>query len=224
MVDTPDRDRERHNSLFLGVTVDARATDIWFLREVLPLEAALVGYFRRNWRNENDVRDLVQDVYVRVYTYLSEVKECDFPQKVRPFVFTTARNLLINRFRPEHVVPDRRRARYGCAGHCDGRARPRPQRSSRAMCCGVCSAHSINCRRVAARPSIMRRSTACRAARSPFAWASRTTVAIHLANGIVRAGQFSYGEPADPRSNRERREPARKHRPQRRSTRARLRG
>jgi RNA polymerase sigma factor (sigma-70 family) len=105
VTDTPDRDRERHNSLFLGVTVDGRATDMWFLREVLPLEAALIGYFRRNWRNENDVRDLVQDVYVRVYTHLSKVKECDYPHKARPFVFTTARNLLISKFRTQQVIP-----------------------------------------------------------------------------------------------------------------------
>jgi RNA polymerase sigma factor (sigma-70 family) len=83
----------------------APAVDAWFLREVLPLEMELVGYFRRNWRNQGDVRDLVQDVYVRVYTHLCDVQERDFPQKPRSFVFTTARNTLIDRFRELRVVP-----------------------------------------------------------------------------------------------------------------------
>ena len=83
----------------------APAVDAWFVREVLPLEMELVGYFRRNWRNQSDVRDLVQDVYVRVYAHLSELSGLEFPQKPRAFVFTTARNTLINRFRDLRVVP-----------------------------------------------------------------------------------------------------------------------
>lgn len=84
---------------------DAPAADAWFVREVLPLEMELVGYFRRNWRNQNDVRDLVQDVYVRIYAHLAALPEREFPQKPRAFVFTTARNTLINRFRDLQVVP-----------------------------------------------------------------------------------------------------------------------
>jgi RNA polymerase sigma-70 factor (ECF subfamily) len=85
------------------VSVESSAADAWFLREVLPLEGELSGYFRRNWRNESDVRDLVQEVYVRVYAHASAAPE--LPQKTRAFVFTTARNLLLNKSRDAQVVP-----------------------------------------------------------------------------------------------------------------------
>ena len=39
----------------------------WFLREVLPLEASLVRFLRRNWRNDSDIPDLLHETYVRVY-------------------------------------------------------------------------------------------------------------------------------------------------------------
>lgn len=73
----------------------------WFLREVLPLEAVLVRYLRHNWHDRSDIEDLLQDVYVRVY----EAAQRQIPEKAKPFVFTTARNLLINRVRDRNVVP-----------------------------------------------------------------------------------------------------------------------
>jgi RNA polymerase sigma-70 factor (ECF subfamily) len=73
----------------------------WFLREVLPLEAVLVRYLRQNWRDQSDIEDLLQDVYVRVF----EAARRQLPEKAKPFVFTTARNLLINRVRDRAVVP-----------------------------------------------------------------------------------------------------------------------
>ncbi len=95
-----------HHSVPIGdVNVDLSAVDTWFLREVLPLEGELSGYFRRNWRNESDVRDLVQEVYVRVYAHASAGPDIELPQKTRAFVFTTARNLLLNKSRDSQVVP-----------------------------------------------------------------------------------------------------------------------
>jgi RNA polymerase sigma factor (sigma-70 family) len=44
---------------------------------------------------------LAQEVYARVYEAARE----KIPQPVKPFVFTTARNLLIDRARHERVVP-----------------------------------------------------------------------------------------------------------------------
>ncbi|HTO40648.1 MAG TPA: RNA polymerase sigma factor [Rhizomicrobium sp.] len=73
----------------------------WFLREVLPLEAVLVRYLRQNWRDQSDIEDMLQDVYVRVY----EAAKRRTPDRAKPFVFTTARNLLINRVRDRAVVP-----------------------------------------------------------------------------------------------------------------------
>jgi RNA polymerase sigma-70 factor (ECF subfamily) len=74
--------------------------EAWFIREVLPLEAALMQFLRRSWRNQNEIDDLCQDIYVRVF---EAANEC-IPQPVKPFVFATARNLLIDRARREHIV------------------------------------------------------------------------------------------------------------------------
>jgi RNA polymerase sigma-70 factor (ECF subfamily) len=73
----------------------------WFVREVLPLEAALMQFLRRNWRNNSDIDDLCQDVYMRVY----EAARKQIPYPAKPVVFTIARNLLVDLVRREHVVP-----------------------------------------------------------------------------------------------------------------------
>lgn len=74
--------------------------ETWFIREVLPLEAALMHYLRRSWRDKAAIDDLCQDVYVRVYEAAAE----QIPNPARPFVFTIARNLMIDRARREQVV------------------------------------------------------------------------------------------------------------------------
>jgi len=58
-------------------------------------------YLRHNWRDQSDIEDLVQEVYVRVF----EAARKEIPEKAKPFLFTTARNLLINRVRDRRVVP-----------------------------------------------------------------------------------------------------------------------
>jgi RNA polymerase sigma factor (sigma-70 family) len=72
----------------------------WFVREVLPLEAVLRQFLRRSLRDRSNIDDLVQEVYVRV----CEAANDQIPQPVRPFVFTIARNLLVDRVRREQVV------------------------------------------------------------------------------------------------------------------------
>ena len=74
---------------------------LWFVREVLPLEAMLMHFLHRNWRNQADIEDLRQDVYAQV---LRAAKE-KIPEKAKPFVMATARNLLIDRVRREQIVP-----------------------------------------------------------------------------------------------------------------------
>jgi len=101
VTDTNDHDRDNAGARLKGLGVSADALQAWFIREVLPLEAALTGYFRRNWRNESDVRDLVQDVFVHV----CDAARREFPANTRAFVFTTARNILIDKFRNRQVVP-----------------------------------------------------------------------------------------------------------------------
>jgi DNA-directed RNA polymerase specialized sigma24 family protein len=41
--------------------------DVWFVREVLPLEAALTHFLIRCRRGRNEADDLRQEVCVRVY-------------------------------------------------------------------------------------------------------------------------------------------------------------
>ncbi len=58
-------------------------------------------FLRNNWRNQGEIEDFRQDVYLRV----CEAAQQEFPDQIKPFVLTTARNLLINRARRERVVP-----------------------------------------------------------------------------------------------------------------------
>jgi RNA polymerase sigma factor (sigma-70 family) len=73
----------------------------WFVREVLPLEAALTQFLHRNWRKGSDIADLRQEVYVRI----CQVAQKQPPEPVKPFLFTVARNVLIDRVRHTQVVP-----------------------------------------------------------------------------------------------------------------------
>jgi RNA polymerase sigma factor (sigma-70 family) len=81
--------------------IDTQLVDEWFVQEVVPLEAALVRFLRRNWRNAADLLDLRQDVYVRVYEAARE----GLPTHTKAFVFASARNLLIDRVRRARVIP-----------------------------------------------------------------------------------------------------------------------
>lgn len=74
---------------------------VWFVREVLPLEATLMHFLRQNWRNASELDDLRQEVYARVLKAAGE----GIPEKAKPFLFTTARNLLIDRVLHERIVP-----------------------------------------------------------------------------------------------------------------------
>jgi RNA polymerase sigma-70 factor (ECF subfamily) len=57
-------------------------------------------FLRRNWRHPDDITDLRQEVYVRIY----EAAEHNRPALVQPFVFAVARNLLIDRARRGQIV------------------------------------------------------------------------------------------------------------------------
>lgn len=81
--------------------VTGDAASAWFVREILPLEASLMSYLRHNWRNASDLPDLRQEIYARVF----EAAQERIPDNPRRFLFTCARNLLINLGRREQVVP-----------------------------------------------------------------------------------------------------------------------
>ena len=75
--------------------------DDWFVREVLVHEQALMRFLRRNWRDRDEVPDLRQGVYVRVY----EAATRRLPDSPKSFLFATARNLLVDRVRHQRIVP-----------------------------------------------------------------------------------------------------------------------
>jgi len=77
------------------------AVDDWFEREILPLEASLMQYLERNWRNPSDIPDFRQDIYVRIY----EAAQKELPQHAGKFLLTTARNLLIDKAKQARIVP-----------------------------------------------------------------------------------------------------------------------
>lgn len=74
--------------------------DRWFAREILAHEEALVRYLRRVWPNADDVHDLRQEAYIRVYEAAAKAR----PASPKSFLFTTARNLITDRVRRERVV------------------------------------------------------------------------------------------------------------------------
>ena len=66
MGETPENGRETADlRRSAGMTEDG--INGWFVREVLPLEAALMQFLRRSWPNKSDIDDLAQEVYARVY-------------------------------------------------------------------------------------------------------------------------------------------------------------
>lgn len=72
----------------------------WFVEQVLPLEAVLDRYLRRNWRDAGEIADLRQEVYARVYDGCAQRR----PESAQAFVLSTARNLLIDRARRAQIV------------------------------------------------------------------------------------------------------------------------
>src|SRR5580692_11050024 len=101
MVEIPNTNQESGEAHSQGAGMGAPEAKAWFVREVLPLEAMLMQFLRHNWRNESDITDIRQDVYERVYEAACQ----EIPQSAKACVFSTARNLLIDRVRRERIVP-----------------------------------------------------------------------------------------------------------------------
>jgi RNA polymerase sigma-70 factor (ECF subfamily) len=83
---------------FPGVPDDS--LDAWFQREILPHEAALVRYLSRVGSRRDEVHDLRQEIYVRVYESARRMR----PANARAFLFTAARNLMTDHLRRGRVV------------------------------------------------------------------------------------------------------------------------
>ena len=99
MAETPKPDERAHAGASSLDVAMSEARD-WFVREVLPLEPMLMRFLAQNWRNKSDLDDIRQDVYAQVL----EAGEKAIPERTKPFVFVTARNLLIKRFHHERIV------------------------------------------------------------------------------------------------------------------------
>lgn len=74
--------------------------DQWFVDEILVHEAALLRYLRHAWPRRNDIADMRQEAYVRVYEAAAKAR----PQSPKSFLFTIARNLIFDQLRHERVV------------------------------------------------------------------------------------------------------------------------
>jgi RNA polymerase sigma-70 factor (ECF subfamily) len=74
--------------------------EAWFAREVLAHEDALVRYLRRCWPHVDDILDLRQETYIRVF----EAARRERPRQPKSFVFTTARHLMADRVRRGRIV------------------------------------------------------------------------------------------------------------------------
>lgn len=80
--------------------IDDQELNSWFVREVLPLERMLTAYVRRNWRVSEDVFELRQDIYENALIGARRA----LPQNTRAFIFTVARNHLINQAKRARIV------------------------------------------------------------------------------------------------------------------------
>lgn len=72
----------------------------WFAREILVHEDALVRFLMRTWPHREEVYDLRQDIYVRIYEAAARSR----PASPRAFMYATARNLMADRVRRGRVV------------------------------------------------------------------------------------------------------------------------
>lgn len=72
----------------------------WFAREILVHEGALMRYLLRRWFRREEVHDLRQEIYVRIYEAAAKSR----PLLPKSFLFATARHLMTDRLRRERVV------------------------------------------------------------------------------------------------------------------------
>lgn len=90
--------------------VDDDALNLWFVREIVPLEGSLTSYIRRNWRVPEDVLELRQDIYENALVGARRA----LPSNARAYVYAIARNRLINHARRARIVPIETIAELDC--------------------------------------------------------------------------------------------------------------
>lgn len=75
--------------------VPAPEVELWFVREVFPLEASLMRYLRSSYRNPEEAADSRQDIYAQLIAAVHK----QIPSPTKPFVFAVAHNVLVDRDR-----------------------------------------------------------------------------------------------------------------------------
>lgn len=192
MIEPPDNGRE-DGARRLGAAMAVSEARAWFVAEVLPLESVLMQYIQRNWRNQSEIADIRQEVYVRVY----EAAQREIPKHAKPFVLTTARNILINRVRREHVVPIEAVADLESLGAVADE--PPPDRT-------VMAREELRRLQLAldhlpprAREAVVMKQVDGLSRRDIAArmGVGEETVKRHLTNGMRALADFLYGEPTD---------------------------
>ncbi len=193
MAEYPTSDGDTNVLQGQGGAMSLHEISAWFTREVLPHEAILMHYLQHNWHNKSDIADLRQEVYARVF----EAARNTLPDNAKRFVLTTARNLLIDRVRREHVVPIEAVADVDALNSAIDHLSPDrtviareelrrlqqaldrlPPRCREAMMLGHID--GLTGTEIAARMGI-----------------SKFTVSEHLANGLRAITDMLYGEPVD---------------------------
>jgi RNA polymerase sigma-70 factor (ECF subfamily) len=74
--------------------------DQWFVREILAHERSLMRYLARVWPNRDEIADLRQEIYARVLASALQAR----PSSPKSFLFTAARNLMIDRLRRNRIT------------------------------------------------------------------------------------------------------------------------
>ena len=74
--------------------------DSWFKREILVHEGILMRFLARVWSRRNELPDIRQEAYARVYEAAQKAR----PQAPKAFLFSTARHLMADRIRRERIV------------------------------------------------------------------------------------------------------------------------
>ena len=89
------RGRKRCNVAAMGEPLDS-----WFKREILSHEDILMRFLSRVWPRRDEVPDIRQEAYARVY----EAAQKSRPQAPKAFLFATAKHLMADRVRRERIV------------------------------------------------------------------------------------------------------------------------
>src|SRR5258708_7663254 len=95
MQDGSSRRRNRCNVAAMNEPLDT-----WFKREILSHEDMLMRFLSRIWPRRDELPDLRQEAYARVYQAAQKAR----PQAPKAFLFATARHLMTDRVRRERIV------------------------------------------------------------------------------------------------------------------------